>query len=101
MLFRSAFFSWRLVTRVNESCQKDARRSRIATNLIAPLLCIIIYCFNDICFRFFVPKLGGMAYLPQNRAQIYDIFSINKEIPSFCRLLERFYEKYQNTFLIL
>ena len=40
--YLAAFFSWMFVTSVKESCQMDAIKRRIATNLIAPLLCIII-----------------------------------------------------------
>ena len=45
-----------------------------------------------------MPKLGGMVYLPQNRAQIYDFFSINKEVPLFYRLLASFYNEISKQF---
>ena len=47
--FSAAFLAllpWRAETRVKESCHRQARMSRIATNLIAPLLCMIVIVFS-------------------------------------------------------
>lgn len=45
-----------------------------------------------------MPKLGGMAYLPQNRAQIYDFFSNYEETTPFYRLLRMFYDEISKQF---
>ena len=42
----SALPAWMLLTRVNESCQRQARMKHNAKILIAPLLCIIMILNN-------------------------------------------------------